>query len=126
MTKIIQYNVAQICEKGHLITDRASQYPYKMKDFCDKCGRKTLLQCTSCRSPIPGVALTALPTMYTMPVPSNCTKCGKAFPWKSFWKWPWKIRSLILTAVTVAFGAIGTIYTQVTPVKNFVDKKIEK
>ena len=32
------YDVAQICENGHVANSRAHDYPNSNQDHCDKCG----------------------------------------------------------------------------------------
>jgi hypothetical protein len=72
----------QVCLNGHQITSDIQFSPERRRDFCPKCGEKTVTQCPDCHKPIPsrqhddGVFV-ATP----VPVPSNCTFCGKMFPW---------------------------------------------
>ena len=61
------YDVAQICENGHVANSMAHDYPDSNQDHCDKCGAPTIMDCPSCQ-----IAIRA---------PAFCYKCGKPFPW---------------------------------------------
>ena len=76
------YDVAQICENGHVVNSMAHDYPNRNQDYCDKCGAPTIMACPSCQTAIRGV--------YHVPgalgwghytAPAFCRKCGKPFPW---------------------------------------------
>ena len=76
------YDVAQICENGHVANTMAREYPGTNQDYCDKCGARTIVICPSCSTGIRG--------HYHMPgvfgfdsytAPAFCFKCGKPFPW---------------------------------------------
>lgn len=76
------YDVAQICENGHVITDQLRSYPEQGKSFCDRCGAPTLSQCRQCAAEIPGHyerewAIAA--AWYVRP--SFCRGCGRPYPW---------------------------------------------
>lgn len=47
------YDVAQICEDGHVITKHCNHAPEQMQDYCDLCGSKTITEC-SCGEHIRG------------------------------------------------------------------------
>lgn len=76
------YDVAQICLNGHVISAMAYGYPQFKKDFCNKCGEKTIMACQKCNLPIKGE--------YHVPgfvgsskynIPRFCEGCGKPYPW---------------------------------------------
>ena len=76
------YDVAQICENGHVANSMARDYPDINQDHCDKCGAPTIMACPSCQTEIRG--------FYHVPgfigftnydAPAFCYKCGKPFPW---------------------------------------------
>ena len=76
------YDVAQICENGHVANSMARDYPQRNQDHCDKCGTPTIMACPSCQTAIRG--------FYHVPgvigfaeydAPAFCHKCGKPFPW---------------------------------------------
>ena len=43
----------QVCPNGHVINASFRKRPYLNKDFCDKCGEKTITNCPKCDKPIP-------------------------------------------------------------------------
>lgn len=75
----------QVCPNGHVINDGFRKYPHRNKDFCDRCGEKTITNCPKCDKPIPGdlqdtgVVAIGFPTS----APDFCEHCGKEFPWKN-------------------------------------------
>jgi predicted nucleotide-binding protein len=78
-------DVMQVCEQGHQITDRLKEFPDRSREFCEKCGSKTISACPKCQKPIPGyrnVSGVLHLSSYREPVPMNCGGCGTAFPWK--------------------------------------------
>ena len=48
------YDVAQICENGHVTNSMAQDYPNSNQDYCDKCGGPTIMACPSCQTAIRG------------------------------------------------------------------------
>ena len=48
------YDVAQICENGHVANSMAHDYPNSNQDHCDKCGAPTIMDCPSCQIAIRG------------------------------------------------------------------------
>jgi hypothetical protein len=79
-----QYDVAQICLNGHVITDSARRSPQFTQKFCDKCGDSTIMECQNCKTPIRGDYHVdgILDLTGSAPVaPSFCHECGKAYPW---------------------------------------------
>lgn len=76
------YDVQQVCENGHQITDSSKEYSEFCQNFCDECGAKTITKCTHCDAEIRGhyndscsigISKTA--------VPLHCLNCGKPYPW---------------------------------------------
>jgi len=77
------YDIMQVCLNGHQITSMYNDYPENRKDFCDKCGIGTIHQCPKCNEDIRGHHnMSGVTNMFTTAIPSNCHKCGNAFPWK--------------------------------------------
>ncbi len=88
------YDIQQVCENGHQITDCYNISPEKQKSFCQKCGAATITVCPDCGEGIQGAqikisqsyidARSGRKTMtpITHPdVPSYCHNCGKPYPW---------------------------------------------
>ena len=80
--KMAYHDVQQVCLNGHQITANYNRDTERRKDFCDKCGEKTIQRCAKCNTPIrgayhdPGVV-----SSFQTPVPEHCHNCGAAFPW---------------------------------------------
>ena len=76
------YDVMQVCLNGHQITDSYNKDPQFRKDFCDKCGERTIISCPRCEASIRGeyYAEDRLSINQTS-VPEYCHKCGAAYPW---------------------------------------------
>lgn len=76
------YDVQQVCLNGHQITANYIDSPEFRRDYCDKCGAKTIHNCPECGSPIKGhYYLDNLVSLSPTAVPSHCENCGKPFPW---------------------------------------------
>ena len=78
------YDVAQICENGHVANDRAQDYPAHNQDHCDRCGAPTIMVCPSCQAAIRGhyhVSGIIGFASEDYAVPAFCYKCGQPFPW---------------------------------------------
>ena len=78
------YDVAQICENGHVTNSMAQDYPDSNQDYCDKCGDPTIMACPSCQTAIRGNH--HVPGIFGSEhysAPAFCYKCGKPFPWIS-------------------------------------------
>ena len=77
------YDVAQICENGHVANSRAHDHPDSNQDHCDKCGSPTIMGCPSCQTAIRGYyhvpGIISVFDKYN--APAFCYKCGKPFPW---------------------------------------------
>ena len=76
------YDLAQICENGHVANSCARDYPNLNQVHCDKCGSGTITTCPACATEIRGT--------YHVPgvigfddykAPAFCYKCGEPFPW---------------------------------------------
>ena len=75
-----EYDIAQICPNGHVSNDVHIDFPERNKDFCEKCGEKTITQCPSCEKPIRGRLRESMSLSKFEP-PAFCRFCGKPFPW---------------------------------------------
>jgi hypothetical protein len=76
----MEYDVAQICENGHVINSYHASSPENDQKFCDKCGAPTIAECPTCHAPIRGNVLYDFPNLNFM-APGFCLNCGKPFPW---------------------------------------------
>lgn len=79
------YDVAQICLNGHIITNMAKKHTEHTQKFCDKCGAKTITECSQCKTPIRGyfhseVVVIGISDEELKP-PKYCHNCGKPYPW---------------------------------------------
>lgn len=70
------YDIAQICENGHVVNSNARIYPHFNQKLC---GTKTTTCCSGCGAPIRGAYLDGLYAGYT--APGFCSYCGDPFPW---------------------------------------------
>jgi hypothetical protein len=77
-----EYDQAQICINGHLVNGRSNTCPTLNKDFCGRCGAKTVTACPACTAPIPGNLLSESGNVQELAPDEFCHKCGKSFPWK--------------------------------------------
>lgn len=76
------FDVAQICLNGHVINEATKKFPQFNKDFCDKCGAKTITQCPHCSTNIRGkyhVEGVFAPSRFR--APAFCPDCGVPYPW---------------------------------------------
>ena len=73
-----RYDVAQICLNGHVTNAHVREHPEDCEDFCEKCGQRTIMKCSSCGSAIRG-EMDGLRGCYR--TPAFCISCGKAFAW---------------------------------------------
>lgn len=77
------YDVMQVCLNGHQITSRYNESPQFRQDYCDKCGKQTVYQCSKCGEPIRGKYISkGVLDLTSVPVPSHCHKCGSPYPWR--------------------------------------------
>jgi uncharacterized protein (TIGR02391 family) len=76
------YDVQQVCLKGHQITGRYNTLPQHRRQFCGKCGSKTIHTCPQCEKPIPGeYVVDGFFGGSDTAVPTHCENCGAPFPW---------------------------------------------
>lgn len=89
-----EYDIQQVCEKGHQITGGIQVFSEEMKTFCQECGATTLTTCPSCNAPIQGGKIQTRQSLVDArtgrtrktlesiaPVPSYCPNCGQPYPW---------------------------------------------
>src|SRR3990172_9476072 len=74
------YDVAQICQNGHVANSTTRNMPEFNQKFCEKCGSATITNCPECNSPIRGSYWGGGLTGRYM-TPSFCINCGQPFPW---------------------------------------------
>ena len=76
------YDAKQVCLNGHVITGSLRTRPQEAKEFCPKCGEKTISKCPSCTNEIKGYLDGIGPIRSREPSPQAfCEYCGKPFPW---------------------------------------------
>jgi len=77
------YDIAQICLNGHVVNDSVRSFPEHSKNFCDKCGAKTITNCPNCDSEVQGYYLVSgvISPGYDFKAPGFCHNCGKPYPW---------------------------------------------
>jgi len=76
----------QVCLNGHVINAGFQKYPQYNKEFCDKCGAKTITNCPKCNAPIPGdMQDTGVAVIGGLgkTAPDYCQNCGEHYPWKT-------------------------------------------
>jgi hypothetical protein len=80
------YDTAQICLNGHLINSMAVSNPQHNRNFCNECGQKTITDCPSCKTSIPGQYHDTGSGFAFSPfqIPKSCHNCGKPYPWTEF------------------------------------------
>lgn len=79
------FDVAQICQKGHVVNSYSQKYPEYNQKFCSQCGEPTTTQCESCKSSIQGSDLDGFAVL-DYERPNFCKECGQAFPWTEYSK----------------------------------------
>ena len=81
MSNRVDSDIMQVCLSGHVINYKFVKKPEDNKDFCNRCGKKTITSCPNpkCDKPIRH----SHNSLYgdISPVPSFCKHCGGAFPW---------------------------------------------
>lgn len=76
------YDLAQICENGHVTNDSANEYRSRNQTHCRRCGARTITQCPECKTDIrgyyhwPGVV-----SIKEYKAPAFCHHCGEPYPW---------------------------------------------
>ena len=73
------YDVAQICQNGHVINNSSIDFPHHNQKFCERCGSATITQCQECNAPIRGYYRGSMAVGFD--VPSFCNNCGQPYPW---------------------------------------------
>lgn len=87
------YDVQQVCENGHQITDCYNHRGLQQK-FCQNCGAPTITKCPDCGVEIRGAKYeykqnwvdarsgrTTFQKLSSPNVPSYCLNCSKPYPW---------------------------------------------
>lgn len=78
------YDVAQICLNGHMVNSTWASSPEFSKDFCPKCGTRTITECQACKVRIQGHChITGFISARPTSVRAYCHACGKPYPWTS-------------------------------------------
>lgn len=75
------YDVALICENGHVINSHVHKYPDQNSKFCSVCGALAISSCPHCQQNIKGHSTGDYSYLSTYKVPSYCEHCGAPFPW---------------------------------------------
>jgi hypothetical protein len=76
------YDIAQICPNGHVANSMSSKSPEHNREFCERCGEKTITVCPACKNSIRGYCcVPGFIDVSTYKPAAYCDKCGKAFPW---------------------------------------------
>ena len=76
------YDVAQICENGHVANSMAHDVPASNQDHCDQCGVPTIMACPSCQTAIRGYyRVPGVVGFDDYAGPAFCYNCGEPFPW---------------------------------------------
>ena len=80
---IDNFDIAQICENGHIVNDFFRTYPLRNKKFCKDCGSPTITACRKCRVPIQGGRdFGRIDGLWPLDdPPSYCPECGYPYPW---------------------------------------------
>lgn len=77
------YDTAQICLNGHVISIIAGSSPEIQDEFCSKCGEKTIMECSQCKTFIHGQYYPVSLWSNRYDLPAYCHKCGAMYPWTS-------------------------------------------
>ena len=76
------YDIAQVCINGHVVNSSTNERPQHNKEYCEKCGSKTIIKCQQCGTQIQGeYHVEGVFGISHYQAPSFCIKCGKPFPW---------------------------------------------
>jgi hypothetical protein len=73
-------DIMQVCLNGHVINYRFVEKPEDNKDFCNRCGKKTITNCPNpkCDKPMPSSPSSLFGISSA---PDFCQHCGEQFPW---------------------------------------------
>lgn len=78
------YDTAQVCLSGHLVNNSTKASPEDNREFCAKCGARTITKCPKCEADIPGQFHATGTFVLSIPmrqVPKFCSNCGAPYPW---------------------------------------------
>ena len=77
------HDAQQVCLNGHQVTANFHRSPEFRRDFCEKCGAKTIYKFQSCNADIKGHYHVdgVISFGFSTPVPKFCEKCGTKHPW---------------------------------------------
>lgn len=76
------YDVMQVCENGHKITQWGKSQPESLKNRCPECGASTITKCKKCDAEISGAKhISGALGVFDIKPPRFCEKCGTTFPW---------------------------------------------
>lgn len=76
-----EYDVALICDNGHLINRYSIWSKQHNSKFCARCGAATSPACGNCQKPIKGGWRESLEEPSQFPIPKYCEHCGKPHVW---------------------------------------------
>ena len=76
----MSYDVAQVCQNGHVINSWSGSSPERNEKFCNKCGSPTITNCPNCNFAIRGNVLDDYPIL-NFEAPKFCINCGIPYPW---------------------------------------------
>jgi hypothetical protein len=79
-----EFDGAQICGNGHLVTGHLKAQPGTGENICPICQAPTLAECPHCHRPIRGYQIGGEGEEYE--VPTHCYHCGAAYPWTKIGK----------------------------------------
>lgn len=111
-----QYEVAQICTKGHVVNSRSTTDPDNNSNYCPTCGKTTITQCPNCRAEIKGEPIFQGPILigsYYV-APKICDNCGAPFPWsKNYSIWIAILSIVLLAEVLYLIVAYDSLKVQI-------------
>ncbi len=76
-----KYDAFQVCVNGHSITRDYDVDPGTRKDYCSKCGAKTIHKCPECDAEIRGRLLDTDVFVFNVEPERFCHACGEPYPW---------------------------------------------
>jgi hypothetical protein len=85
------YDIAQVCTSGHVVNSMSASFTEGNRNFCQRCGAKTIRECEACQAPIPGYFHSNVISIgggETKP-PAFCGSCGAAYPWTEAGRIEW-------------------------------------
>jgi hypothetical protein len=76
------YHHCRICLNGHVVSASLESIESGTKQYCEECGKLTILDCQNCKSPLLGWTYTPRVAIVADFTPPNfCKSCAKPFPW---------------------------------------------